>query len=441
MTIATPARTRVTDLPASFWWLWLAVLVTWVGRFVVPFLTMFLTSAVGLTSAAAGGVISAYGGGVMVAALTGGVLADRLGRKRTLVTSQIASVAVLVVIPDFVSTPQILIPLLALYGLVNGTGQPSIATLIADIVPVEHRRGAYSFNTWAVNLGYAIGPILAGLLAKIDYAYLFYGQALVVSVASLIVSTCVHDPVGTRLLQERRMRRAGRGVSADQKLITPLSRAGLRDVLTDRVFVTFLATMFLYYCVYVQSTTTLPVVMTSQGLSTRQYGLLLTLNGLLLCAFQIPSLRFLVRRRPGPVMVAFLGLTTVGMLVQSTASTIWVYLASVSLWTLGELGLHPTAQATVADLAMTEIRGRYQGTYALGFSGANMVAPAVGGAVLDRFGHHVVWLVCAGMCLLVAALLAVGTPGRTRRIADVSAANSRHNAVAPTTPPPAAATT
>ena len=446
------ARTRIADLPASFWWLWLAVLVTWVGRFVVPFLTLFLTSAVGMSTAQAGGVISAYGAGVMVSALVGGVLADRLGRKRTLIGSQLASIVVLVVIPQFVHQAAVLAPLLMAYGLVNGAGQPSIATLVGDLVAPEHRRGAYSFNTWAVNLGYAIGPVLAGFLAHADYALLFYGQASVVAVASVIVLLLVHDPYGHGL---RRPTKGAAGVGRpsvedapyatgeppETELATTaqLRRPGLRAVLGDRVFLTFTATMFCYYCVYVQSTTTLPVVMADQGLSSREYGYMLTLNGLLLCALQVPSLRFLTTRPARSILVGFVLVTAIGMVVQSTADALWVYVVSVSLWTLGELGLHPTAQATAADLALTELRGRYQGTYALAFSGANMIAPVIGGLVLDRFGHQVVWLLCSAVCVAVGGLLALASRRRDHRVVEVTSINSRHNAVALPEPWPAAA--
>lgn len=401
-------RTRITDLPASFWWLWLAVLVTWVGRFVIPFLTLFLTTQVGMSSAAAATVVSAYGVGVMASAVAGGYLADRIGRRRTLCGSLLGSVAVLVVIPHFVSGFLPLVGLLCAYGLVNGAAQPAIATLIGDLAPVEHRRAAYSFKTWAVNLGYAIGPLLAGLLAQQNYALLFYGQASVAFVSSLIVFRFVPEPP-----------------HADE---TPTGSSP--TVLGDPVFLTFVASMFAYYLVYVQSTTTLPMVMAGQGLSGREYGFLLTLNGLLLCALQIPCLRLTIRLNHSVVLVSFLALTCVGMLLQSQARTLPLYLAAVAAWTLGELGLHPAAQSTAADLAHGTIRGRYQGTYALAFSGATVIAPLIGGTVLDHLGARALWLGCAGVCVAVGAALASAAPSRERRIRQVTVVNSGYDTVA-----------
>ncbi|WP_258933539.1 hypothetical protein [Nesterenkonia pannonica] len=54
-------HTRLRDLSAAYWWLWFAELVIWIGRFVVPFMTLFLTRDVGLSASAAGLVVSGYG--------------------------------------------------------------------------------------------------------------------------------------------------------------------------------------------------------------------------------------------------------------------------------------------------------------------------------------------------------------------------------------------
>jgi MFS family permease len=407
-------RTRVGDLPAAFWWLWLAVLVTWIGRFVVPFLTLYLTSDAGLSSAQAGTVVAAYGAGIVVSTLVGGVLTDRVGRKATLAGSELLSAVALLLVPAFASPVGIAV-LLLVYGLVSGAAQPAIATMVADMVPAAHRRAAFSYNTWAVNLGYAIGPMLAGLLADQAFELLFYAQAVVLVLSGLVVLTKVPET--------RHVDAAGPGRSGPPDAATSPSDPAAPRVWRDRVFLTFVGAMFLYSVVYVQSTTTLPLVMTEQGMTSREYGYLLTLNGLLLCLLQIPAVRLLGRWRHEVVLATAVAVTAVGMLVQSAATTLLVFAMAVAVWTLGELGTHPVAQATSADLAPARSRGRYQGTYALSFSAATVVAPIVGGLVLDAFGSRVLWWACAGLCLLVCVLLTLTARSRERRAAQVVAEN------------------
>jgi MFS family permease len=416
-TAAALGRAGPADLPAAFWWLWLAELVTWTGRFVVPFLTLYLTRHAGLDAAQAGVVVACYGAGSGISMLAGGVLADHFGRRVMLISSVFASAVILCAIPSFGGRAATSL-LLFLYGLGNGAAYPLVTTMVGDLVPATRRTAAFMYVTWAVNLGYGVGPLLAGLLVGVNFALLFYGQALALVIAGAIVAVAVPET--------HRAHTRSRAVAEG---------SGLRPVLRDRVFLVFLAAMCLYDVVYQQSTTTLPVAMARQGLPSRDYGFLLALNGLLLCAVQVPSVRVLTRLRRETVIVGFLLVAGLGLVLQSraavlsAAAAVPAYLTSVAVWTLGELGLHPSAQVTAADLAPAWLRGRYQGAYALVWSGATIVAPVAGGVVMDRLGPRALWLACAAVCALVACALAATGARRERRVEYVTALNRRHDDV------------
>ena len=64
-----------------YWTIWLGTLVNKLGSVVVPFLALYLTQERGLPNAEAGALLSLYGAGSILAGLTGGVLADRHGRR------------------------------------------------------------------------------------------------------------------------------------------------------------------------------------------------------------------------------------------------------------------------------------------------------------------------------------------------------------------------
>ncbi|WP_062214877.1 MFS transporter [Streptomyces sp. NBRC 109706] len=397
--------TRAADLPASFWWLWFAVLVTWTGRFVVPFMTLFLTRDAGLSTSEAGMIVSGYGGGVVLSALAGGVLSDVVGRRRTLIGSLLLSAGTMLVIPSF-PQPAAIAVLLFVFGLVNGAAQPAVAALITDLVPQAHRRAAFAYNFWAVNLGYAIGPLLAGFIADRAFSYLFYAQAGVLLVSASIVLARVtdsHVPTG---------RRGRRDADAP-----PAPPGGLRQVLRDRVFITFVLAMLVYSVVYVQSTSSLPVAMVEDGFSSAEYGFLLTLNGVLLCALQIPSARLVARWRREAVLAGALLFTALGVGLQAFANSWIFYATAVSIWTVGEMGAHPSAQSIAADMSTRQARGRYLGTYALAFSMATMIGPLVGGTVIQRWGSGWLWGGCSVACVLLAGFLTLTARTRERRLA------------------------
>lgn len=398
-----PVPIRARDLPRSFWWLWLAMLVTWMGRFVVPFMTLFLTNQLGFGVGTAGAIVAGYGGGVVVSALVGGILVDRVGRKKTLVGSQLLSAGVMVLIPFFPEAVWIA-SLMFLFGLVNGAAQPAISTLVTDLVPRTHRRQAFAYTYWAVNLGYAIGPMIAGFVAEQAFHYLFFAQAGVLVISAAIVVSRVSDSYVPE--------RAAQVPNQDGQK----SPTGLLSVFRDRVFILFVAGLFLYSVVYVQSTAALPLTMASQGLSSQQYGLLLTLNGFILCLFQIPSAKYLERWPRERVMLVFLCVTALGVLLQAFA-TDWIwYAVAVAIWSIGEMGIHPTGQSIAADMASKRLRGRYLGAYALAFSAATMIGPLFGGFMIQFFGATALWLACTAICLAVALFLTSTAKVRQNRI-------------------------
>src|SRR5690348_1716339 len=73
-------------LPRTAWILFFGTFLNKFGGFVVPFLTLYLTGA-GYTIDQAGMAVSAYGAGNLGASLLGGHLADKLGRRKTILLS------------------------------------------------------------------------------------------------------------------------------------------------------------------------------------------------------------------------------------------------------------------------------------------------------------------------------------------------------------------
>ncbi len=75
------------NLPRAFWVLFVGTLINRVGGFVVPFLALYLTNQRSIPISRAGLIVSLFGAGSFIAQLSGGELADRLGRKPVLLIS------------------------------------------------------------------------------------------------------------------------------------------------------------------------------------------------------------------------------------------------------------------------------------------------------------------------------------------------------------------
>jgi MFS family permease len=177
-TEVTPSwwASRVGGLPGPFWALWAGSLVNRLGQFVLPFLALFLTHARGYSIAQAGAVLTAMGFGSAVSQPLGGMLADRIGRRRTMAGGMGAAAAALVALGAAHGLPALCITAF-LFGVTADIYRPASSAAIADLVEATLRPRAFALMFWSLNLGFAVATLLGGYLADKGYWLLFAGDA------------------------------------------------------------------------------------------------------------------------------------------------------------------------------------------------------------------------------------------------------------------------
>lgn len=414
-------RRNVFGLPLLFWGLWLALLILWMGRFVISFMSMYLVKDLHVDAGAAGTIVSMYGFGGIFGCLFGGSLSDRFGRQAMIISGEIGA-AIMLIILSFIHDPFTMGAMLLVYGAISSIPTPAIAAYIADVVPIRAQKRAYTLQTWAVNFGFAIGPIIANQLVKISYTLMFYAEAVILVVATGLLILFFHE---ARRLGGGDRRTTGAAVVAteshddtqDDGKPQVSMMANYRRALTDWPFMSMVVLMFGYTIAYFQLTSGLPIALTQLGMGTDQYSVLLTINGGMLCLLQIPSLAVFNRMSNTRVLVLGMLITAVGYSFQIGATTWHGFAIAAVLWTFGELGTFPIAATTVANLAPAEARGTYQGLYNLVWSLSNGAAPLVGGWIIGGFGSRTLWIFCTAMFLLVAAGLYLTKGARERAVA------------------------
>ncbi|MFJ4806021.1 MDR family MFS transporter [Streptomyces murinus] len=389
-----------TGLPASFWWLWTATLVNRLAAFVGTFLAIYLTQGEGYSASFAGLVVSLYGGGAAAASMIGGALTDRIGRRPTVLVAQLATAVSIMALG--LAEQQLAIAVLAfVVGVASFASRPAMAAMIADLVPEENRGKAYSLNFWAANIGFGVSAAAAGLLAEQGYLLIFIGEAVATLVCAALVfvkvpETKAAEPQGP----------------ADQK-----QSAGYGVVLKDATFMSLIGLTFLVVVLFQQAATVLPITMGQEGLSSTDYGLVLSLNGLAIVVLQIPLTRVVRNKNPLHVVAVAALLCGYGFGLTALADSLPLYAATVLIWTLGEILFAPVSMQVVARLSPDDARGRYQGMYGLAWSLAALVTPVASGVVLDHLGADVIWITCAVIGTTAAvgyALLARTLPNDTK---------------------------
>ncbi|GHD91219.1 MDR family MFS transporter [Streptomyces naganishii] len=401
------ARETVSGLPREFWWLWTSTLVNRLGAFVATFMALYLTLDRGYSASYAGLVASLHGLGGVVSSLGGGVMADRLGRRPTLLVAQ-ASTALAVAALGFVHEPVAIAAVAFLVGMASNASRPAVQAMIADIVRPEDRVRAYSLNYWAINLGFAVSSMAAGFIAEFSYLAGFLIEAGMTMACAIVVFLKLPE---SRPAAPEGAHGADPGAHGSVRLAT---------VLRDRRFMAVVGLSFLVAVVFQQGAVGLPVAMGRAGFTPADYGMAIAVNGILIVALQIPVTRLIEHRDPRRLLVVSSLLAGYGFGLTAFAGSVGVFALTVCVWTLGEMVNAPTQTGLVVRLSPVHGRGRYQGVYTLSWSVAALVAPLMSGAVIDRLGAEWLW----GSCAVVGTVAGFGYAVLMRRMPKAEPADA-----------------
>lgn len=373
----------VRGLPRPFWVLFAGTFVNRVGGFVLIFLAIYLTEARGLTPAQAGAVVAAYGIGAIGAGPIGGALADRIGRRPTLVASLIGGGASMFVL-GLMTRPTTITAVAIATGLLYEMYRPVVSATVADIVSAEARPRAYGLIYWAVNLGASIAALLGGVVAAHSYLVLFAVDAITTAMFGIVLWAALPETRPAAPAHD----------SPD--------RGAVRAILRDRLFLTVCLLTLGFCLVFFQAFAGLPIDMRAHGISMSEFGGLMAINGILIVVLQ-PFAGELIRDRSRPLVLALASLVLgVGFGLNAWVGTALGYAGAIAVWTIGEILFAPASTSLVADLAPAHLRGRYQGAFAVVFTGAFAAAPAVGGYIIAHGGARWLWINCFATGAVVA---------------------------------------
>ncbi|SBT48326.1 MFS transporter [Micromonospora auratinigra] len=392
-------------LPATFWYLWSGLLINRAGAFALLFLSLYLTAARGASAALAGLVVGAYGIGGAAGTLLGGVLADRWGRRSTLLAAHLGAAGLMVALA--VSRDlTVIAALAALVGVAHSMPGPAFVAAIVDVVPEHRRARAFNLQFWAFNLGMAIASLLAGVLAEASYLALFLVDAAATLAAAGVIALKVPETLDRRTRSVTVAAAVGR-------------RPGLHTALTDRVFLVFVGLTFLLAVLTMQTSTIMPLAMRADGLRPSAYGLVVALGGALIVVGQLFVPRLIAPYRKATVLAVSTGLMALGFGALAVADGLPLYLGAAVVWTVGQMLAAPPNAQINADLAPPELRARYQSVFYLTFPAASFVAPALGGLSLERLGSRH-WLVVGALGLVAAVGHLLAGPSQERRVAALT---------------------
>ena len=405
-------RSLNPHLPRDVWILQAGGLANMFGNGVIgPFLIIYLHNVRGISLGVAGLIVGANAAAALCSGFVGGALSDRLG-PRTVLSGALVVMAVGFALFPLIRTPWHALLLNMLVGAGSGSFWPSQSTLLSALTPPARRHAAFGQQRMTMNLGIALGGLVAGAIARTDRPGTFTFLFLLNAVTFLVFVAVL------------------RLIRLPERIETHEQPGRYADVLRNRTFLAyvFLNVVFIGAGIAVMSELLPPFAKNTAHVSEPAIGVIWFVFSGVVALAQLPVVK-LVEGRRRMRGLALMGVVWAGTFLAVMAGGAWltgtqaaiVFGIAVGVFALGEC-LHGAIYAPlVVDLAEPRLLGRYMAFSSASWQIGWLIGPAAGGFVLQH-EPLALWPSVAVICLLAsgyALMLEAAIPQHLRRTPHV----------------------
>jgi MFS family permease len=343
------------------------------------------------SGAALGAVVALQTLPVLLLAPYGGVIADRLDKRKLMIGLQsamgIQALALgLLTVTGAVRVWQIGL-LAALLGLNNAFENPARQSFMLEMVGPDHLRNAVSLNSVLVNVARTVGPAVAGLLIAgvgDGVCFLINAGSFVAVIASLAT-----------------MDRGALNPTPPTPRARGQLRAGLRYVRSTPALAVPLLMMAAVGCLTYEFQVSLPVMAsrglhvgaTGFGFMTAAMGIGAVVGGLLVAA------RGKTGTRPLVLAATAFGMA---MAMATLAPTLAIELLALGLAGGASISFMATGNSTLQLNAAPAMRGRVMSLWFVAFQGSTPIGGPIVGGVMELLGARAGLGLGAITCFAVA---------------------------------------
>lgn len=373
---------------SEVWFLALITLINRAGAMVIPFLSLYLTQSLGFSLSEVGWIMSVFGLGSLAGVFLGGKLADQIGYYPVMYVSLLLSGIVFLIIQFFENYYLVCLGFFTL-SLVADAFRPAMWVALSVYSKEENRTRSVTLIRLAINLGFSLGPALGGLIiAGLSYKGLFWVDGLTCLIAGVLL---------LRLLRPKEIKETEEPVTSPK-----------RSPYQDRTYLIFWVAMFLIGFCFMQYFSTVPLFYHDiYGMSEKQIGTLIALNGLIIFLIEMPIIHYLDRIKSDKLNIVMAGILLIMFSFLALNLPFWVGvpLLGIVLMTLGEILAFPFSNSFALDRAMKGNKGAYMALYSMSFSVAHVLGPNIGMQLTDAFKFEITWYVMAFLLLISTTLV------------------------------------
>ena len=381
-------KNAYSGLTPSTWWLSLVMLINRSGTMVLPFMTIYLTIDLGYSVGEAGIVMALFGAGSVAGAFFGGKLTDKIGFYPVQIIALVGGGLMFLVLGQMKSFSLICICTFVL-TLINEAFRPANSTAIVVYSREENRTRSYALNRLAVNLGWAVGSAMGGVIAAFNYELLFWVDGITNISAAILLWYVLRPSKNIH-------------VPKQEKVVPDRAHSPYRD----KTFLWFILLTTIFAACFFQVFTSLPIYFKKELHFSEQFvGLVNAINGILIASIEL-VLVFMLEGRRSNLYFIVRGVILVGIgysMLNIFHINHLMAALMIILLTLGEICAFPFLNTYWIGRSKAYNRGQYAGLYTISWSVAQTLGPLLGTQIAEHAGFNTLWWVMGGVCFVTAA--------------------------------------
>ena len=377
--------------------IWILTLITFINRagtMVLPFLSKYLREDLDFSYNQVKWILISFGLGSIIGSWLGGKLSDKIGFYKimifSLMTSGIAFFGL-----QFVTSFEGLLVAMFFIMVVADMFRPAMFVSLGAYAKPENRTRALTLVRLAINLGFAAGPALGGLLIMtVGYKGLFWVDGATCILAILIFWIKVKEKKKSKYTDKEH----------PGEILT-------NSVFKDRPFWIFLGATLITGILFFQLFTTIPLYHKEQfNLSELQTGLLLTLNGVLIFFLEMPIVSYIERHKINKLKVITLGCLAMAISIYLLLVNQWagILIIMMLFMTFGEMFVFPFSNSFAMSRAPKGHEGRYMAIFTMSYSTAHILSAEAGMDMIRLFSYQNNWFFM-GTLGIIGVLLFIWT--------------------------------
>lgn len=377
-----------TGLSRESWLLSFIMLINRSGTMVLPFMTLYLTGKeMNRSLSEAGFVMALFGFGSIVGAYFGGKFSDKIGFYKVQLFALLGGGLMFVVLGQVKSYPLICASTFIL-SMVNEAFRPANSSAIAFYSTAENRTRSYSLNRLSINLGWAVGASIGGLIAAFDYELLFWVDGITNLLAAFLLFTFLKPALQKKKTEE-----------SSEEVPETLS------AYKDKTYLWFLVLMTLFSICFVQLFTTIPKYFRDDLLLNEKYiGLMMAVNGVIIVAIEMVMVYTLEKKNRGityiVIGVVMCAVSFLSLLLPGNSKCI--ALVMILFISFGEIMAMPFMTTFWIQRTNDKNRGQYAALYTISWGLGNTLGPFLVSALVDASEFKVAFI-ALGFILLGSA--------------------------------------